>query len=387
MLMGKKTLDIRYDWLLSNFLILYFLVQAMNLYEKLILDDAVPHWNLMSKGVLAILLVGALIPILGELGILAVLAEMILVVLFSYTLVRGFEDRNGSFASLAVNTVTVFLPMGLAAAAISDKEYLLRRMYRFSWPTRIILWAVLYLYSTRTSDYSMVGGYALLLQTLLVLDHYEHTRTPLDLLAFIGDVIMMLLFGSRGPLLCILAYIVIRSFYSGRPGDRKKILIFVTLLATIFYMLKLPAVQQLLIDTLNRLGIYSRSISMFLSESAGRDDGRIVLFRYYLENAGKHPWLGWGLGGGWINEEDYPHNVVIEIINSFGYAGGVLVLTALGAILLRGASQKNRSERRMAHILLAHCTGLMLSDTFLASATFFMCLGICCSGLIVREKK
>lgn len=200
----------RQDAKLSNFIIGYFFVQALNLLVKLVIGNF-SLWSIISRGSLIILLIIALKPMLQKKLSTFLAIEIIFAILFSYTFLFGYASFD-EYSSLVMNVFTVFVPMGIAMACVNDKTILLRRMYIMAWPTQIVL--IMVLLSMKGYGYSMVCGYTLTFQMLIVFDHFCDKKKWYDLVACIIDAIFIVLYGSRGPILCIAAMILLKVFFS-----------------------------------------------------------------------------------------------------------------------------------------------------------------------------
>ncbi|MDO5786016.1 MAG: hypothetical protein Q4P20_13255, partial [Eubacteriales bacterium] len=131
--------------------------------------------------------------------------------------------------------------------------------------------------------------------------------------------------------------------------------------------------QQLL----RNVGYTSRSLQMIINQSfVLHDSNREIIFQQCLDNLRERPFLGWGIAGGW-NNAVYPHNLVLEMLLSFGIPLGILFLVKVFAMVFRGMRQKDGPAQRCAHILAADFVSLFVSGSFIMSPIFFMCLAVC----------
>jgi hypothetical protein len=363
----------RQDKNLANFIVGYYFVQALNLLVKLVIGDFA-LWTPLSRGSLIILLLFSFKPMINRNGRAFFWTEILFAVLFGYT----FLFHHASFSnyrSIVMNVFTVFIPMAIAAASIYDKSILLKRMYFMAWPTQLIL---IYILLTRSSfSYSMIGGYTLLFQALIVFDHLLKTHKWYDLLACMVDLTVIFIFGSRGPILCVLAIIVIKILFNPSISKGKRItfmlLTFVAIGATFFFYNDI--INGLILIT-NKLGYSSRNLYLLLNGRITSESGRDSIQRAYLESIKNGPVLGSGIAGGWISVDTYPHNIVIELLVSFGPVLGILTCIAVAYITIYAINNKDEDKRRLAHILFAYSISLLLSDTFLKSPMFFMLMAI-----------
>jgi len=371
--MNFNTYSDRQDKHLANFIVGYYFVQALNLLVKLVLGNF-SWWTLASRGILIVLLLFALKPMISRKGIALLAVELLFAALFGYTFAFQFASLN-DFGTIALNIFTVFIPMAIAIASIKDKSILLQRMYVASWPVQLILLYVLL--ARRGSSYSMIGGYTLVFQELIVMDHYSKKHKLYDLLMCAVDSIVIFLFGSRGPLLCIMTMVVIKVLLSPTLSRRKRIILIslsILLLGGVFVFYT-DIINGLIILT-NRLGYSSRTLYLLLDSRITSDSGRDSIQRRYMEVVRNGPVLGHGIAGGWLSSETYPHNIFLEMLVSFGPIFGVLVCVAISLVYFLAIIDKDQYRRRVSHILFAYSISLFLSDTFLKSPMFFMLMAI-----------
>ncbi len=369
----------KYDRQLSNFVAGYFLVQALNLFVKIGLGG-LPGWGILSKGIMGLLLLSAIPALYSRAKIIAVCSAAVLLNLFLITLLIGTANTySSSFFSIVFNAVLVYLPIGLCTFAIKDKNILLKKMYLFSWPAQAML-VLLLLGFARSSgaDYSMSCGYALEFQLLIVLDHFFHEKKWHDAVIILVDMLAILIGGSRGPILCILLYLLIRLVFSQELSMQKKFIItFFSGTVVLLLFLNFNRIIALLVDVLGSAGHSSRTLRMLMTDSITKDSGRGNIIAYYLERIWERPFTGWGLAGGWTFEEMYPHNIVVELFLSFGIPLGIILTIILFFVLCKGFVRAKGVEQRMAHILIADMCSLMLSGSFIMSASFFMGIAAC----------
>ena len=373
----------RQDKYLANFIVGYYLVQALNLLVKLVIGNFT-LWLFISRGILIFLLLFALKPMFQRKSGVFIWTEIVFAVLFSYTFLFRYASFS-EYSSIVLNVFTVFIPMAIAAVSINDKSILVKRMYLFSWPIQVLL---LYVLVTRSNfNYSMIGGYTLVFQALIILDHFTEKRKWYDLIACIVDLIVVFIYGSRGPIICIFSLIVIKILFSPSISQVRKmslILLTCTLFGAIVVFYHNIIAGFITLTT--RLGYSSRNLYLLLNGRITSDSGRNSIQRLYLEAVKNGPILGHGIAGGWLPNGVYPHNIFIELLLSFGPVLGLLVSAVILYLSYSAIICKNEGKRRVGHILLAYSVSLLISDTFLKSPMFFMLMGIGLQSIPFRFK-
>lgn len=373
----------KYDVRLSNFITAYFFVQALNLFVKLNIG-AFPGWDYITRCILLIFLIFTIKPILSRIAVGAIVSEFIVVLMLAFTLLSGGASFDLYGASM-INLIGVFMPMAISLRCISNVQLLLNKLYIISWPTQILLLSVLV--NVNNGDYSMSGGYALVLQLLIVLDHYFKEKKIYDLIVVIIDFIVITIFGSRGPILCVFTLIALYIIFSHQLSYIKRLaLVLLCAIISLFIFTYRINLINYLIDLTNNWGIQSRTIRMLLSNTLVNDSGRIAIREYYYGLINKKPLIGYGLMGGWISPDMYPHNFFVEIILSFGILFGSILIVILLLITIRAVVINNDSTQRLSHIMFAYCTSLLLSGSFTSTPEFFLLIALGMSNLNIRIK-
>ena len=364
-----KTNEIK-DERLSNFICGYFLFSALNLAVKMIWGNFAA-WAYISKGVLAVLLLFALTSVYSRKMVLFVFSEFAVAMLFGITFLRGMQ--NEQFYSIVFNALVVYLPMGLCVFSLNSVDILLKKLYRFSFLTNALLLFVALSFQTTGLEYSMSVGYALLFQSLILFDHFFEKRKVLDILLVIIDFIAICLYGSRGPILCIAVYTIIKIIISGDVPIRKRIAI---TFSAVFLILIFPTVLANLISRMPSVFDTSRTLSFLRTGTlVSNDSGRREIFALYIEQIKQRPWVGYGLAGGW-QYSSYPHNIVIELMLSFGIPMGLILFVYIAFVEIRSLLHGSKADRSLSSILFVTLIELFVSGSFMMSTHFFMMLAM-----------
>lgn len=238
--------------------------------------------------------------------------------------------------------------------------------------------ATMFFSPTYDGSYSMSLSYALLLPALVSLDDLFDRVTLKSLFIFIGSLGAMLLFGSRGALLCIFvfyfSYTILHAIYERQ--NRLWYALFSTAPFLLYGFRK--SLVQWLIALLPTGGHLSRTLTLFL-----RDDvylsGREEIYARLLTEIKRHPLVGIGIAGDRYLFQDpglYSHNIVLEIISSFGIIIGSVLLFALLRLCLRVVF--NRSSINERFYLMWFSLGvvyLFYSGSYITSFQFWIFMG------------
>lgn len=368
----RVTLE-KYEKRVVLFISTYFFIFNLNLLVKLIIGNFA-GWNYISMGALGVLLILMLIYMPSNIKQLLVACEILIGIMFLFSFLFG--NYNSSFGSILFNVCAVYIPLAVGLYSLNDYSALLKRMYILAWPSQVILIYTLMNVVT-LNNYSMSGGYALLLQLLIVTDHFVSSRKWYDLAASFVDLIIIFSFASRGPLICFGVFILLKVLFSYDVSKNKKtIKIFLTALILIAIVAFYNEIINLLITLMSYLGFRSRTLSMLLNNNISDLSGRRGITNYFIQLIHEKPILGWGLGGGWKNGQDYPHNLFVEMVVSYGYILGIVFSVAIVIIFIKAILKKDSFQRRLAHILFAYCIALLISSSYLLTPHFFLCLAV-----------
>ena len=336
-------------------------------------------WIVFSRGFLAVLALLAGIVVLKRKPITALAFEGAFALLVVCTYFWG--SPYPGYKSMAFDLLVVFIPMGLAFYCVRSDTLALDYLYISSWIIEIIciVTSVLAL----SSNYSLTLGGCLLLPILVKLDRFSVTRKWYDMLMVLLDLLALVFGGGREPFVCIAVFLLILLLSQDTISLKKRlsILALLLVLAALLYAVY-PYFVAAAEPLLDRFQIRSRTLRKLLSGTILSDSGRSILWRYFLEKIRQSPLLGYGITGAWEltipgSENAYPHCIVLELAAAFGIPLGALLTLALGAVVVRGLTQKNPEKRRLAVIFLSFLVHLLWSGSFLKTPLFFVGLASC----------
>lgn len=202
-----------------------------------------------------------------------------------------------------------------------------------------------------------------------------------DTASVLLGVFSMAMLGTRGSIICVFIFLVLYLFLF--KLKKHKILygiLFFVIGCVVFVFAN--NIFMFLGDLAIDLGFSDRIFISFLSEenlleegSSGRDAFYPVLFAVL----GKSPIWGYGLFGSYEFIDTYPHNIFMEIIFSFGYFfGGIVLLYGANSIMKAFKNKITEDERGFLFVLMGGgILGLLFSSMFIISSSFFFFVGYC----------
>ena len=186
--------------------------------------------------------------------------------------------------------------------------------------------------------------------------------------------------GTRGPIVCLTAFVVLYILIYNNWSKTTKIIVFsiVAVLAAIvinYLDIILLFFQELSVQ----LGVSNRVFSML-------ESGEMISYTSGRDNISERLWdvvktgnlFGYGIGGTWQFVGMYAHNLVLDLLVSFGpLLGGLFFGIIVWAIYL--GFKKSRGLTRGFILMLICCSFLKLfmSHIFLTESMLFLLLGLC----------
>ncbi len=197
------------------------------------------------------------------------------------------------------------------------------------------------------------------------------------LIASVLGAFLIFSYGTRGPMLCmllfIIAYLILFKQYKHRFLSW---FLIIGVTAVLIYYLEVIVLfmQELTVN----IGMSSRIFDIIVNQgliqyTSGRDEIVSILINAIRESG----FLGYGIGGSWQFVNTYPHNLVIDLWISFGLFFGSLLFIVIIFIQLRGLKACKTLEDKGFLMLLFFCGffKLFMSYTYIDEPMLYMLLG------------
>ena len=286
----------------------------------------------------------------------------------------------------AVYGCCIYIPLAFAAYYIKDKQKFVQTLYFISWISVPLLILSLYIASQNCAKYDMTSGYLLLLPLLVFTLFFIERLKIYDLCMCFFSVLSIILYCSRGPILCLIFLIVvsllclksIKTFY-------RFALIFLSCMIVAILAINCDFLVSVIKRISNIFNITSRSISLFLQgEGISHLSGRDVLLEYFIGKIKDSPLIGYGAFGAWPSPGEYPHNIFIELLVSFGIPIGSMISLGMLFILIQGLTTNNIYAQKLILVFMSMSASLLVSGSFLMNWHFYVCIALCLS--VYNEK-
>lgn len=219
-------------------------------------------------------------------------------------------------------------------------------------------------------------------------------RTKFEKACLVVAFFLMIFFGGRGPLACVLLCVFYKMLLNAvRKPIWFVLLVFASVLLLYFY----GDIIQWVIAVSTRYGFSGSIVKYYQMGDVFMSSGRDLITEYVNDLIAEHTIFGVGMGGTryWLGVYgfkfgNYPHNIIYEFWCDYGVALGTVLLGLLGIGIARAFFRRERNPK--AYSLFEICvfsTGflvLMFSSSYLFSQMFFAMLALM-SRFSRRERK
>lgn len=231
-----------------------------------------------------------------------------------------------------------------------------------------------------TSEYNMELAYSILPHVLMVSWRALKSFVILNIAPMLLGLMLLLSFGTRGPVICAIVFIVIYLLFI-RPSKYQKTMRIITVACAVYAMSFLDQFMTFMQLMTFQLGMSTRIFDKYfegeLEDSSGRDYIRETLLR---ELSIDNSLFGHGVLGSYPYVNTYPHNIVLEFLFSFGWVWGIAILFCIVYIIAKMLINTHQCEINVTFgiiLVIASILKLCFSSTFVDDALFFMLLGYC----------
>lgn len=229
------------------------------------------------------------------------------------------------------------------------------------------------------ADYNMNASYNLLPHVLLVLWQTMKRFSRFNIITALLGIMMIFSFGTRGPLVCSISFILIYVLFIGKFRHQILLKTMIASIGVLLLMFLNPimlGIQYLLTS----IGMSTRITDFYfessLDVSVGRDNIQDTL-QDLLRN--DNYFWGHGILSSYNYVDTYPHNLYLELVFSFGYIPGILLLLLLTTMFIVAYRKFSNTDIRsfLCVLMCASVIKLFMSGTFLDEYLLFFLIGFC----------
>lgn len=361
------------DKQLSTFICAYVLASSLNIATKTIFQISDSAWSLVSYGfeaVIILALIFALPSLVTREKTSLVIVEFLFAFLFFISWAIG-EVSLSFLLSTAFWTLAVCIPLCIAGIAVKDKEVLFNYLRTASYIELPVLCIAL-LSMRAVGSYSMSASYALILPVLYLIDDFFDKRSFIALGLGVFASALILIFGARGPFLCVALYAMVKLF-STKNSSRIFIIRIVFIITIVLILLFWEPIIQRMQSFLVNSGIHSYALQRLINGQITETAGRDALWKYYTGLIQQRPIFGYGLQGGWLGPGNGPHNMLLEYILAFGIiVGGIVSAYSIYLLLFSVFKRNGKSGDLILILAFYNFTMYLVSGNWLEKPLFFL---------------
>lgn len=333
--------------------------------------------TLLVYAILALLAVRAFPYIFAKKVSATYSAFVIAVLLFMTLSVALNTELDAKVYSGVIRTAYIAVLVGsLLGSAVTDFEILEAKLRKIGPVLALEMIVSFYIYhfvfKTEWGTGAMGLSYRLLVPAVLMLYSLFRKFNILELLLFAVLFAIMLLQGSRGPLVAVVIFAVLYQLIN-LSENRRRVYINIGILiaVTVVFFVNLDRVLKWIVALCSKYGFYSKFLRVMLDGNFFEANGRDEVAAGVREIIAGNPF-----GNGFFAERPiintYCHNIFLEFLVDFGVVFGSVLSVLFVGYLFRKLRSKNVVEKNVICILLcAFLVKLLFSNSFWVEPVFF----------------
>ena len=323
------------------------------------------------------------------------------VLAFSWLATLSFQQEYSSeWLREAYKIFVRAFPYYLVARAVREYDRLEKHL---EITMRVIVIAVLIVMAIKSRQgtmerYDMTLAYMIYPASIIAFPMLYNKFTFSNLLFFALACILLIFNGTRGPLACLIFWMLIYLIMKLKKPNKTNV--FFLLLGSMilaFSILNLSLILQFLEEKAESLGVSVRVISSIKTGNFFESLGRIKIYQAALNVLMTYPLTGVGI----ITERrlisellqgdkqflgSYPHLIFLELIVQFGIIiGTILCIYLISSIIKRLKRNETVYKRVWCLFFAIGFLPLLFSGSYLESEAFFLFLGLTMNGRMLKE--
>ena len=385
------------ELLLAVTIFFSYIISVFNHTIRFLLGNIFKIDTLLVYGLYAILCLLCIKEILHRIKIQHIL--FLLIVLF-FLLAATIVSGNQKLNILVIQDVLIkCVPVFLLAASAHDFSNLKKYITTASIITPYCIAFIIFVLRVDSillneSSYSQNMSYFALLPTIVLLNSMFEEFNLKKLAPFLISFFIMLSYGARGPITCLMFFMFAKIIISVQTSNNKKriaMLVFFGILGSLLNYY-LSTVLQWMMSVLRELGFSVRSVELLVNKSFFEDTARTELIELSINRIIRNPLLGTGM----INERlylskivasgeniigYYPHNILLEILLQFGLVFGLIIIIFLLIKLFMCFGSRIHEDTRSVVLIFVGIGlfPLFFSGSYISDPNFYILCSVCIS--------
>lgn len=229
----------------------------------------------------------------------------------------------------------------------------------------------------------MNTSYGVLPHALYLFYYFFKHLSVKTLFCAVLSLLLLLSYGTRGPVVCTVFFIASYVFLSVKSKYRFWIIVVIGI-AGYFLITNLMSVALFMSEITNQLGMSDRIFKLVLEEDYTHTSGRDDMLSQGFSALQSAPIFGYGLGGSWVTLKGYSHNLALDILTSFGFFVGSIILFAFAFMFFITYLRVRKDTDKLPIFLLLFSCGFVkffMSAYALGDLYFFLLIGYCVGRL------
>lgn len=385
-----------WDERLSWASVFYFICDAANATVKSVLNIPESMWGLVS------IAFGLLIVYSYTWGVREMMRRSarvfwktvgVFVLVYGYSLLMCSLSNYPTGPTLkgtALLTFAWWIPLGIFAASVRDKTILYKVWLKASYVISIICILLFIFHSPndeqQSAEYNMSFGFKIILPLIFQMNDYLKNKRMWLLLFIVLQVLLILIYGNRGPLLAIIFFCTYKFAFESDSLIRKILAVIVLALFGIVMTANIQSLAEAAVTILDKFGYESRTLTLMAVGLAEKTSGRDEIWQACFSMIEDKPILGWGLGAEYfelgaryahvppnlITAEAYnPHNGLVQNIVCFGILGGMIA----NLMIILPFFHLKKKDKTLHELLLIFASANVV-PLFVSSSGFFIKPGV-----------
>ena len=349
-----------------------------------------PYDTAICMAVYAVFIFFAVNPVMRRLNDINILFVFFCILIYFSNCVF-YPDNADKLLEFSLSFVFTVLPLYLLGAAIRDYKILLEYLEKASHyivPAGIAYYAILIFTGDELRLDNMSFAYYFLPFAIISFYSVVNSFTVMSLARAVLSAIVLVLAGTRGPLMCLAFGIVLLIFFYQKSQAKKlfwaaAIGAFVVFIFSDYSTVFLTKVNRFLLSH----NIDNRIIVKFLESNLLDDSGRGTIIAELQTAIKEKPIFGYGIMGDRVLTKYYAHNIIVEFIVSFGLIAGVCLFVFLLVTIIKNIFSVSLSkEYKIVCIFFITCgfVKLFVSGSYIQEPTFFLLIGALFSNKYVK---
>lgn len=292
-----------------------------------------------------------------------------------------FKENRASLApDLVIPLILIYLPLYIMMLSVNDGELLIKSLRMTSIIVMFCAFIYIWMHSKRIYSLQyMEFSYNLSLSVMLLFIIAVTYERKMDFILSIVGILILFVMGARGAFLGVLLGVVFIVFRNFKPTLNKIIRLALAVGVVILISANTTFLLNELDKSLESLNISSRTIDLLLASDVGNESGRDVYRLESFDAIRNNLFLGLGMAGDRYILGTYSHNLLLELLISYGAIIGTVLIGLLFYYSIGALKNNNVDGFYIFFVAVFFTNGfvkLQFSSSYLLEPMFFIMIAL-----------